>query len=115
MQAQATAEAGKAVPDMSLLLRFNAMVFGPFLLLRIAYTAAFHATMGATPGKLAFGLRMVAMDGGAPGAGRVLARTLLETLTLATLGIGFGVMLLGGDGRALHDLLAGTRVIGRRS
>jgi uncharacterized RDD family membrane protein YckC len=113
MQAAATAEAGKAVPDMALLLRVNATLFVPLLLLRSLYTAAFHAWVGATPGKLALGLKLVAMNGGKPGLGRVLLRTLLETITLATLGIGFGVMMLGGDGRALHDLLAGTRVVRR--
>lgn len=113
MQAAATAEAGKATPDLGLLLRFNALLLGPLLLLRMLYTAAFHAAVGATPGKLAFGLRLVALDGRAPGPGRVLLRTLLETLTLATLGLGFGVMMLAGDGRALHDLLAGTRVVRR--
>lgn len=40
-----------------------------------------------------------------------MLRAFLETVTLATLGIGFGIMMLGGDGRALHDLLAGTRVV----
>jgi uncharacterized RDD family membrane protein YckC len=113
MQAAATAEAGKAVPDMALLLHVNATLFVPLLLLRSLYTAAFHAWVGATPGKLALGLKLVAMNGGKPGLGRVLLRTLLETITLATLGIGFGVMMLGGDGRALHDLLAGTRVVRR--
>lgn len=113
MQAAATAEAGKAAPDIGLLLRFNAVLLGPLLLLRMLYTGAFHAIVGATPGKLAFGLRLVALDGRAPSPGRVVLRTLLETLTLATLGLGFGVMMLAGDGRALHDLLAGTRVVRR--
>ena len=115
MQAQVAAEASKAVPDMGLMLRANGVFFGAFLLLRMLYTGVFHAVVGATPGKLAFGLRLVAMDGGAPGALRVLLRTILENLTLATLGVGFGVMMLGGDGRALHDLLAGTRVTSRHA
>lgn len=107
-------ESQKAIPDMGLLLRANGMVFLPLLLLRTVYSAAFHALAGATPGKLAFHLKLVALDGAAPGVGRVLIRALLETVTLATLGIGFGIMMLGGDGRALHDLLAGTRVVRKK-
>lgn len=107
-------ESEKPVPDMGLLLRANGMVFVPLLLLRTVYSAAFHALGGATPGKLAFHLKLVALDGGVPGFGRVILRTLLETVTLATLGIGFGIMMLGGDGRALHDLLAGTRVVRKK-
>lgn len=113
MQAAAVAEAGKATPDLGLLMRFNGALLGPLLLLRMAYTAAFHAWVGATPGKLAFGLGLEAVNGGRAGLGRVLLRTVLEALTLATLGVGFGVMMLGGEGRALHDLLAGTRVVRR--
>lgn len=114
LQESLRSESQKAIPDMGLLLRANGMVFLPLLLLRTVYSAAFHAVAGATPGKLAFHLKLVALDGGAPGIGRVLLRACLETVTLATLGIGFGIMMLGGDGRALHDLLAGTRVVRKR-
>jgi uncharacterized RDD family membrane protein YckC len=67
---------------------------------------------GATPGKRLLGLRVVAEDGSEPiGLSRAAVRVLGYLLSGLTLGIGFLMMAFGGS--ALHDRLAGTRVVRR--
>ncbi|HEX8142979.1 MAG TPA: RDD family protein [Pyrinomonadaceae bacterium] len=70
------------------------------------------AWRGQTIGKWATGLRIVRMDGQLMGPGRSLIRHLLGyPLSLLTLGIGFLVAAFNGNGRALHDVIAGTVVV----
>jgi uncharacterized RDD family membrane protein YckC len=67
---------------------------------------------GQTVGKLATGLRIVAIDGSPPTIGRVAFRqTLGYFLTLASLGLGFLVCFFSSKGRTLHDYISGTVVI----
>ncbi|MFF2061042.1 RDD family protein [Streptomyces sp. NPDC058200] len=56
-------------------------------------------TVGSTPGKRLFGLRVVAEGGGRLGMGRVLVRSLLLCLAIPAL-------IWDRDGRGLHDRLA---------
>jgi len=56
-------------------------------------------TVGCTPGKRLFGLRVVAEGGGRIGVGRVLLRSLLLCLAIPAL-------IWDRDGRGLHDRLA---------
>ncbi|MEW1724137.1 RDD family protein [Streptomyces sp. NPDC093109] len=56
-------------------------------------------TVGFTPGKRLFGLRVVAENGGRIGPGRVLVRTALLCLAVPAL-------VWDRDGRGLHDRLA---------
>ncbi|MEU3182926.1 RDD family protein [Streptomyces sp. NPDC006923] len=56
-------------------------------------------TVGSTPGKRLFGLRVVAEDGGRLGPGRVLVRTVLLCVAVPAL-------VWDRDGRGLHDRLA---------
>jgi len=58
-------------------------------------------TLGSTPGKRLFGLRVVALDSGTVNPLRALARTALLCLALPAL-------IWDRDGRGLHDRLAGT-------
>lgn len=67
---------------------------------------------GQTLGKMLTGLRIVRTDGRTASKGAILLRqTLGYFLSVATLGIGFIISVLGTRGRALHDYLAGTIVI----
>ncbi|MEU6812725.1 RDD family protein [Streptomyces sp. NPDC046831] len=58
-------------------------------------------TIGFTPGKRLFGLRVIALGTGRVSPGRGLVRTLLLCLALPAL-------VWDRDGRGLHDRLAGT-------
>ena len=111
LQEAALKESAKAAPDITVLLRFYTLFLSTFLPLRLAYFVGFHAGLGATPGKLLFGLRVVRMDGGTLTFPRALARFLAELVSLAAMGIGYLVAPLHPERRALHDLIAGTRVI----
>ena len=71
---------------------------------------------GRTAGKWVTDLRIERTDGRPLSYPRsVLRHVLGYALTLATLGIGFLIAALTPDGRALHDLVAGTVVVRRRS
>jgi uncharacterized RDD family membrane protein YckC len=75
-----------------------------------AYTTLLHATTGQTIGKLLVGVRVVALDGMPPEVGAAFLRWLGYVASWATLGLGYLMAGLRTDKRALHDLIAGTRV-----
>jgi uncharacterized RDD family membrane protein YckC len=76
----------------------------------------FPAAIGRSIGKMATGLRIVAIDGSEPSFGSVILRnTLGYLLTFASFGIGLIFSLFSSKGRALHDYIGGTVLIrGRR-
>ena len=83
-------------------------------LLEVAYFYAFTAVGGQTIGKMAVGTCVVT-DGGQPvDAARAMRRTFGGIVSFLLLGLGF-LPALFGDYRALHDRLAGTRVVRLRS
>lgn len=88
--------------------------FAAFLLLVAGgYFTLFTAAGGQTIGKMAAGIRVVAMGG--PAARVPLGHSVLRaTAYLASAlpaGLGFVPALLGADRRAVHDRLADTRVV----
>lgn len=86
-------------------------VVGSFTLLFAAvYAIVLHAGPGQTLGKLVVGARVVDVDGGPAGVGPALLRWFGYFLSGATFGAGFVIAGLRRDKRALHDLVAGTRV-----
>ncbi|HZS13125.1 MAG TPA: RDD family protein [Candidatus Dormibacteraeota bacterium] len=86
------------------------LVLGHFL-----YFAILEATSaGRTPGKRAVGLRVVRIDGSAPGLGESLVRNIARLVDY-TLGIGLFVAFFHPQSRRVGDLLAGTVVIRERT
>ena len=70
------------------------------------------ARWGGTPGKLLLELRVVdARSGGRPGWIQAAIRCLGYVVSALPLGLGFVWAAIDRDGRALHDKLAGTRVV----
>ena len=65
----------------------------------------------ATPGKAALGLRVTAADGSRPSFGRVAGRFLAGAPSWALLHLGHAMAAWTKERRALHDLIAGTRVV----
>jgi uncharacterized RDD family membrane protein YckC len=80
------------------------------LLFTLAYTTVLHAVAGQTIGKLVVGARVVGIQGDLPGLGAALLRYVGYYVSAVTAGLGFLMAGLRRDKRALHDLLAGTRV-----
>jgi uncharacterized RDD family membrane protein YckC len=74
------------------------------------YSIVFHWQWGQTLGKMALQIRVVRMDGGPLSFGQSAGRYFATILSALILGIGFLMAGARSDKRALHDLLAGTRV-----
>lgn len=80
------------------------------LLFTAAYTSVLHVVAGQTIGKSVVGIRVVGVDGARLTAGPALLRYLAYYVSLAPFGLGFLMAALRLDKRALHDLIAGSRV-----
>ncbi len=75
------------------------------------YFAHSWAASGRTAGMALLGVRVVRDDGTDASGRRAVLRTLALPLSFLLLGLGFVGILLGGQRRALHDVIAGTAVI----
>ena len=90
-------------------------LFAFLLLVDAGYLLLFTAASGQTVGKMAAGIRVVPGGPDPDGAGRLTfsqaaLRTALSFPSVLALGAGFVPGLLG-EGRALHDRVADTRVV----
>ena len=81
------------------------------LLFAVLYPTVLYTLSGQTIGKLLVGVRVVATDGGLLPPGAALLRAVVQLAMLPFL-LGLGHVLAGlrKDKRALHDLIAGSRV-----
>lgn len=69
--------------------------------------------LGASPGKLAVGIRIVRQDGRRPGVGRGLARTVVSIASAWALGLGYFWAFWDQQRQTWHDKAAGTYVMRR--
>ncbi len=81
------------------------------LFFRAAYYIVLHGATGQTVGKLITGVKVVALDGSEISYGVAFLRWLGYLLSNLTLLIGYILAGIRADKRALHDLVAGTRVV----
>jgi uncharacterized RDD family membrane protein YckC len=79
--------------------------------IQIAYPIYFLGKYSATLGKMACGLKVVRSDGEKISYARACGRTFAEFLSSIILGIGYIMVALDGEKRALHDRICDTRVI----
>jgi uncharacterized RDD family membrane protein YckC len=82
--------------------------------LSCAYEAFFLVKFGATPGKMALGLKVVRPDGSGITAGRAIGRYFGKVLSGIILYIGYIMAGFDAQKRALHDMICDTRVIKTR-
>ena len=86
-----------------------------FAALVVAWHAGFEASRRqASPGKRLLDLKVTDANGRPPGMARALARQLAGSLSWLTLNLGHLMAMAGPEHRALHDRIAGTRVLARR-
>ena len=85
------------------------MIFG--LVFRMAYNILFVWKYGATPGKMACGIKVITASGGPIGLGRSTGRAFSEILSSMILCIGYIMVGFDAEKRALHDRICDTRVI----
>lgn len=77
----------------------------------ILYEVAFLRYQGATPGKMALGLKVIRSDGGALGWGVSVGRYFMNFVSGIILCIGYIMAAFDDEKRALHDRVCDTRVI----
>jgi uncharacterized RDD family membrane protein YckC len=80
-------------------------------MLAFGYVAAFTVAGGQTIGKMVLSLRVIGDDGRPVDAAGGMIRALACMLVPVTLGLSYLPALFTSDHRALHDRLAGTRVV----
>jgi uncharacterized RDD family membrane protein YckC len=88
-------------PQQQLLLSF---------LVGIVYHVGWWVNKGATPGKLAMGLRVVDMDGNTLNVLHAVGRYFSYILSAITFGIGY-LMIFGEEHMGLHDRVSGSQVV----
>jgi len=89
---------------------------GAWLAWVVANNVLLQGTTGATVGKFVTGARVVRPDGGRPGIGKALVRTLLliiDTISLI-LPLGLWVAMFSRGHRRIGDMAAGTYVVKAR-
>jgi len=79
--------------------------------LSLAYEVYFLSTKGATPGKMALGLKVTRADGSTISAGLAAGRFFAKYLSGLILLIGFIMAAFDREKRSLHDHSFGTRVV----
>jgi uncharacterized RDD family membrane protein YckC len=82
--------------------------------LACSYETFFIVRFGATPGKMALGLKVVRPDGSGIQVGRAIGRYFAKALNWFTLCIGFIMAGVDTQKRGLHDMICDTRVIKTR-
>jgi uncharacterized RDD family membrane protein YckC len=75
------------------------------------YEGFFVSRVGATPGKMALGLKVVRPDGGPVSLGRAVGRYFAKWLSYMTLLIGYIIAGFDAQKRAMHDMIVDTRVV----
>ena len=114
LQTEVYAQMKSPSPDYAILTRYWLISLAIELPLGFLYFTSFNGSRGATPGKQLLGLRIVREDGSPLGYGRAFLRRAAELVSALTLGAGYLMVAFHPEKRALHDLLAGTRVIRTR-
>jgi uncharacterized RDD family membrane protein YckC len=81
------------------------------IIIAAAYTTYFLGKFGATPGKMAFKLKVIRPDGEAITYARALGRHFAEILSGLILMIGYIMAAFDDEKRTLHDRICDTRVV----
>lgn len=102
------------VPETSLVPVFT--MTGLSMLFPAIYTIAFWLSSGATPGKMALGLKVVSSDTGGPiTTGQAIGRFFAYILSSLVLCLGFIWVAFDGRKQGWHDKLASTVVVRRNN
>jgi uncharacterized RDD family membrane protein YckC len=84
------------------------------ILIGFVYTVGFWVAEGATPGKMALGVRIVSDNGDPISPGQAIGRYFAQILSALILFIGFFMIGWTKKKQGLHDMLAGTVCIKTR-
>ena len=92
-------------------LLIYAGVLGLAVGLHFIYHVVLLGGCGQTVGRMALGIAVVRRDGGVPGYGRAVLRSVGNALVIVTLGLAALVALFNRERRDMADLMSGTRVV----
>ena len=81
------------------------------MLIGAVYEGLFLGKLGATPGKMALGLKVVRPDGSPISVARGFGRHFAKFLSMIILMIGYIMAGFDSEKRALHDIICDTRVV----
>jgi uncharacterized RDD family membrane protein YckC len=81
------------------------------ILVAVAYNTFFQGKFGATPGKMAVGVRVVTAEGAPITYGRAFGRAWAEQLSGMICYIGYIIAAFDREKRTLHDHICSTRVV----
>ena len=84
------------------------------ILIGFTYTVGFWVAEGATPGKMAMGVKIVSSNGEPISGGQAIGRYFAQILSALILGIGFLMIAWTPKKQGLHDYMANTVVIKTR-
>jgi uncharacterized RDD family membrane protein YckC len=84
------------------------------IVLDCGYHTFFLVKYGATPGKMAMGLKVIRADGTGLTVGRAIGRYFAKMLSAMILYIGYIMVGFDAQKRGLHDMICDTRVIKTR-
>jgi uncharacterized RDD family membrane protein YckC len=102
-------KAGNAPPFEAIAVQVVSTLFE--LVGRIAYNTFFIGRFGATPGKMAVGLKVITTEGAPPSYWRAFGRAWAEQLSRIVCLIGYVIAAFDDQKRALHDHICSTRVV----
>lgn len=100
-----------ASPEFSAIMGMVGLSWAIGIAIDAAYNTIFVGLRGATPGKMALGLKIVRADGEPLGMGLALGRWAATWVSRITLCIGYIIAAFDAQKRTLHDHICGTRVV----
>lgn len=100
----------KSGDEMAMMI-FQLVLQVAIIALNGVYTVFFVTKYGATPGKMACGLKVVTPEGEKIRFGRSVGRFFAEMLSGTVCYIGYIIAAFDGEKRSLHDHICSTRVI----
>jgi uncharacterized RDD family membrane protein YckC len=105
------------IPPDQALAAFGAVMGAMALSMLVAvvmgasYEGFFVSRVGATPGKMVFGLKVIRPNGAPLSLGRAIGRYFAKWLSSMTLCIGYIIAGFDAEKRAMHDMIVDTRVV----
>jgi uncharacterized RDD family membrane protein YckC len=101
-------------PDIALVLKFQLLLLAVYAPISLIYWVGFNGRFGATPGKTMVGLRIVRADGSPLGYSGAFRRYCAELVSALPFFLGYFMVAFSPGNLALHDVIAGTRVVFQR-
>lgn len=102
---------GAAIAALPLIMGAIGISFFVQMAIAIIYEVYFVSTRGATPGKMALGLKIIRADGGPLSAAQATGRYFAMWVSNLTFLIGYIIAGFDTEKRSLHDRICDTRVV----